>query len=106
MHAANAARTPLTHTHHPGSRQATFSPVRPDLGASTPPLPPVPLGLPPGGRLPRRGSAASPVSAGAPAPPGGGACRGRGHRGVGGAGLGAVWAGGKHRGRGLDARRW
>ena len=53
VQAANAPRTPLPHTHHPGPRQATFSPVWPDLGAPTPPLPPVPLGLPPGGRLPR-----------------------------------------------------
>lgn len=78
MQAANAARIPLPHTHHPGPRQATFPPVRPDRGASTPPLPPVPLGLPPGGRLPRWGPAASPATARALAPPGGGAMWGGG----------------------------
>lgn len=60
VQAANAARNPLPHIHPPGPRQA-FSPVRPDRGASTPPLPPVPLGLPPGGLLPRWGPAASPA---------------------------------------------
>lgn len=69
---------PLPHTHHPGPRQATSSPVRPDRGASTPPLPPVPLGLPPGGRLPRWGPAASPATARALAPPRGGAVPGGG----------------------------
>lgn len=73
---ANVARNPpLPHTHTTRAHgQATFSPVRPDGGASRPPLPPVPLGLPPGRRLSRWGPAAAlPLRLPASAPPGGGA---------------------------------
>lgn len=91
-------------TLHLGPHQATSFPVWPDHRASAPPLPPVPLGLPPGRLLPRWGPAAcSPATA-----PGAGSAWGRGYAGGGagpeGAGRARAGRGGKRSGAGGDCR--
>lgn len=84
VQAANTAGNPLPHTHHPSPCQSSLSPVQPNRGASAPPRPSVPLGLPPGGRLPRWSPAA-----GSPATAPGRSARGRGYIGGGATAAGA-----------------